>query len=260
MNPLQLHIHKFNDRILQVLSIDDISSVSWQQLPLIIEINYNDFDGQEEKLLSDLSEHEKLRSFTYQKRTDALRFVTGRAFLRKIISRITGINAAEIVIGKGENQKPVLHYPQVPLNFNVSHAKNKVILAFDRHPIGIDIENSENALKTPLFGHKALSVTEQKTLITEGNYRENFCLLWTRKEAFLKAIGKGIDDDIVNIPSIEGRYKVWGLNTEQNSDWSVMSFHTEEGYICSLACNDEGNRTSEMTYLKVGPAFDWSVI
>lgn len=260
MQPLQLHIHKFNDRPLQMLSIQDIYDVSWKKLPLLIEINFKDFEGHEEKLLADLSEQEKLRSFTYQKRSDALRFITGRAFLRKVISRITGVNAAELVIGKGDNQKPVLEYPQVPLNFNVSHAKNKVILAIDRYPVGIDIENSENALKTPLFGHKALSVNEQKMLLTEGNYRENFCLLWTRKEAFLKAIGKGIDDDIVNIPSMEGRYKVWGLPSEKHSDWSVMSFHTDEGYICSLACNNEAERSNEMTYLKVAPAFDLSIL
>ncbi|MFM6983309.1 MAG: hypothetical protein ACKOXF_04190 [Chitinophagaceae bacterium] len=110
MHPLQLHIHRFNDRPIQMLSIQDIQEVSWQKLPLVIEINFKDFEGHEEKLLADLSEQEKLRSFAYQKRTDALRFITGRAFLRKIISRITGLNAAELVIGKGENQKPVLEY------------------------------------------------------------------------------------------------------------------------------------------------------
>ena len=257
MNPLNIQIHKFNANPLKVISIADMTSIIWQQLPILIEINYNDFAGKEELLLADLSEQEKLRSFDYHKRSDALRFIVGRAFLRKAISRLTGIHAAEIVIARGANEKPELRYPQLPLNFNVSHARSKVIIAFDRDPIGIDIESSENALKTPLFGHKALSVNEQKTILTEGNYRENFCLLWTRKEAFLKAIGKGIDDDIVNIPSIEGRYKVWGLEAEgNNNDWSVMSFNTDEGYICSLAFNGEDNRAASLNYFKVDAAFE----
>lgn len=256
MNPLQLHIHKQEDNALTWMSINDINAITWHNQPLIVEIDYKDFAGMEEVLLSELSEQEKLRSFNYQKRQDALRFVVGRAFLRRIISRFTGVHAGSVVIAQGQNLKPELRYPELPLNFNVSHAGSKVILAFDRHPVGIDIESSENALKTPLFGHKVLSVTEQKNLITEGNYRENFCLYWTRKEAFLKAIGKGIDDDIVNIPALDGRYKVWGLETAGHQDWSVLSFNAGDGYICSLACSGRHERSSMLQYFKLSPGLN----
>lgn len=253
MNPLQLHIHRQEDKHYRAVSVNELQSVSWQNLPLIVEIDFKDFAGMEELLLSELTEQEKLRSFNYQKRQDALRFIVGRAFLRRIISQFTGVHAGSIVIGQGPNLKPELRYPELPLNFNVSHAGTKVILAFDKHPIGIDIESSENALKTPLFGHKVLSVSEQKNLLTEGNYRENFCLYWTRKEAFLKAIGKGIDDDVVNIPALDGRYKVWGLESDGHRDWSVLSFNAGDGYICSLACSGEMDRTADLQYFKLAP-------
>lgn len=251
MSPLQLQIQHNNNKQVHEMSLTEMHAIHWQNLPLIVEINCKEFKSMEDELLSDLNEQEKLRSFNYKNRQEALRFIVGRSFLRKIIAQFSGVSIHKIDIKEGQNLKPELRYPDYPINFNVSHAGSKVILAFDKTPIGIDIENSENALKTPLFGHKVLSVAEQKNLITAGNYRENFCLYWTRKEAFLKAIGKAIDDDVVNIPALDGRYKVWGLDSEGQQAWTVMSFNAGEGYICSLACCGDHDRTSLLKHFKL---------
>lgn len=255
MQQLHLNISKLKKEQLNCVSISDIESVNWMQLPAILEVDYLNFEGQEEMLLSVLSEREKLRSFNYHKKNDSLRFLTGRAMLRKLLGKLLNIHPSQLIIEQGDNKKPVLKFPQSKLHFNVSHAKNKVLIAVDRHPIGVDIESAENAFNGPVIGKKVLSTQEQFSIIQSENQRREFCLLWTRKEALVKAIGKGIDDDIANIPSLDGRYKIWGLHSEHTPEWTIQSYSNESDYIYSLAYTPKED--NHFVFYKVNQDFNF---
>ncbi len=111
----------------------------------------------------------------------------------------------------GEHGKPIL--PSSSLHFNVSHSGNLIGIALCEKEIGLDIQ----ALRTysELLVKKAFTKTEQKWLShqepassreiiekngtqkplnkkdTESIANKRFLLLWTAKESYLKAIGKG---------------------------------------------------------------------
>src|SRR5574343_769076 len=120
MNFLNLKISRCNSEQISVVDIKAIDAINWTQLPAILEIDYLNFGGQEEYLLSFLSEQEKLRSFNYHRKNDALRFITGRAILRVVLGKLLNVNPSQLIIEQGENKKPVLKYPQAKLHFNVS--------------------------------------------------------------------------------------------------------------------------------------------
>ncbi len=253
MQHLNLNISTLKNEQLNWVSISDIEAVNWMQLPAILEVDYMDFEGKQDILLSVLSEQEKLRSFNYHKKSDSLRFLTGRAMLRKLLGKLLNIHPSQLVIEQGVNKKPVLKFPQSKLHFNVSHTKNKVLIAVDKKPIGVDVECAENAIKAPIIGKKVLSIQEQFAIIQSENQRREFCLLWTRKEAFLKAIGKGIDDDVASIPSLDGRYKVWGLNEVHASEWTIQSYTNGSEYVYSLAFNP--NEEGQIAFYKLNQDF-----
>ena len=76
--------------------------------------------------------------------------------------------------------------------FNLSHSGNFVMLAMSDTPVGCDIERLHKAILSPhVFHPQELSLLLS---LPEGDTRNQaFLRLWTAKEAFLKAIGTGID-------------------------------------------------------------------
>ena len=76
--------------------------------------------------------------------------------------------------------------------FNLSHSGDFVMLAISDTPVGCDIERLHKAI----LSHHVFHPQELARLLAlpEGDARDHeFLRLWTAKEAFLKAIGTGID-------------------------------------------------------------------
>ncbi len=88
---------------------------------------------------------------------------------------------------------PSVYASAIPF-FNLSHSGDFVMLAISDTPVGCDIERKRKAiLSHHVFHPKELELLRS---LPEGNARDyEFLRLWTTKEAFLKAIGTGIDAD-----------------------------------------------------------------
>ena len=75
-------------------------------------------------------------------------------------------------------------------HFSISHCDGIIAFASDDSPIGIDIEG-----KREKFEHLAkrfFTETEYRNIMDSDNKEEEFLLVWTRKEAFVKLIGTGL--------------------------------------------------------------------
>lgn len=121
------------------------------------------------------------------------------------------------------------------MHFNVSHSKDYAVIAISPEKVGIDIEFKSNGfvpgtVSSDIFTNEEFTVNQNKSSKSNAFYT-----LWTRKEAFVKALGKGIDEDFKYIPCLEGRqnleYKLF-INSE---NWQMSSFEITDDYAGALA-------------------------
>ncbi len=77
-------------------------------------------------------------------------------------------------------------------NFNISHSKEWVVVAFSNKEVGVDVEKIKPV--NLAIANRFFSSTEYSDLInkTETEQQSYFFDLWTAKESFVKATGTGI--------------------------------------------------------------------
>ncbi|MBO7055535.1 MAG: 4'-phosphopantetheinyl transferase superfamily protein [Bacteroidales bacterium] len=74
---------------------------------------------------------------------------------------------------------------------SISHSGKYVVLVTDKEPIGIDIEEiTEIKEKHTLVSQKVFSPEERQWM--QDDLSQRFFVLWTQKEALVKAVGCGI--------------------------------------------------------------------
>jgi len=141
-------------------------------------------------LLSD-DECRKADSFVSQRARQ--RYVLTRGILRQTLARYLGVAAERLHFEVGEFGKPYL--PHEPLHFNLSHSDDQLLLAvanFDG--IGIDLEAVKprthfNGLVERCFSRRESQYWQR---LSSEQQLETFFRLWTKKEAFVKAVGRGV--------------------------------------------------------------------
>jgi 4'-phosphopantetheinyl transferase len=82
------------------------------------------------------------------------------------------------------------------IKFNISHSEDYVTVAFSDMEIGNDIEKVTDFDITAVASY--LHPLETKYIENASSSENAFFKVWTRKEAYLKAIGKGIIDGLNN--------------------------------------------------------------
>lgn len=122
------------------------------------------------------------------------RYVEVRGRLRIILAKIVNEQPHKINIRKTEHGKPYLvDYPD--LVFNLSHSAGVLVIAVGYNcQLGVDIENCKPRGNLSALVEKCFSEEESKywVKLPEGQKTSGFYHFWTRKEAFVKATGRGI--------------------------------------------------------------------
>lgn len=117
-----------------------------------------------------------------------------RATLRLVLASFLSINPQIIEFKKGRFGK--LHIIGSNLFFNVSHSNNSFLLGFNHlGRIGVDIEKLSGKEELPSLINYAFS-EEEADYCNKGILPERFTEVWTLKEAFLKAVGVGLVDEL----------------------------------------------------------------
>lgn len=87
---------------------------------------------------------------------------------------------------KDEFGKP--YFKGNPIHFNVSHSGEYLAIAISKSPVGIDLQEPKK-IKEGMY--RKVVREEEQGLIGEQR-QKNFLRLWTLKESFVKAVGKGL--------------------------------------------------------------------
>ncbi len=131
-------------------------------------------------------------------------FLLSRLLLRRILSGHLQRPADHIVLTLNPYGKPMLDLSdQASIEFNISHSHGRLLVAVCRgFPVGIDIEKIDYAIDPILMAQNGLLSEDLVQLqAAAGNDRHDlFFRLWTRREAWLKAIGKGFLAASENVP------------------------------------------------------------
>jgi 4'-phosphopantetheinyl transferase len=144
-----------------------------------------------ERLAVLLSPDEHRRAARFRFDRDHRRFVVARGHLRLLLGRYLACEPSEIVFRYGAHGKPELP----GLQFNLSHAGEVALYAFAQtRTVGIDVEvvralDDADRLVDRFFS--AHEVSAYRALSAETR-RRAFTACWTRKEAFIKALGEGL--------------------------------------------------------------------
>ncbi|MEZ5393485.1 MAG: 4'-phosphopantetheinyl transferase superfamily protein [Bryobacterales bacterium] len=169
------------------------------------------------------------------------RFTARRAILRRLLAAYLGKAPERIVLHYGPNGKPYL--PGGELELNLSHSADRALLAFAHRPLGVDLEKLrpiEDALDiaTRFFSPPETAVLAE--LDPEPRSRR-FLDLWTKKEAFVKALGVGLSRPLPSFTVPLGE-EGWVEPAEQDKAWRLQRLRVHEGFAGAFAAEGEDLR------------------
>jgi len=163
--------------------------------------------------------------------------------LRSLVSRVTGIPVCELKFRIEPDGKPVLEPGMSqPVHFSLSRSEELVLIGFAPGPLGVDVESLEKAIDIEVLTDYVLSRREQDSFkrLDPRDQRKAFLQYWTIKEAYLKAIGKGlfVPPNIVEVSFRPGEQpgllRIFG-NERAASHWCVELVVPREGYVGAVA-------------------------
>jgi len=121
------------------------------------------------------------------------RYIISRGLLRRLLGAYLDCRPELLHIACTLQGKPYL--PASQLQFNLSHSRNAILFAV-RHekPIGIDVEYMRDSVDFVSLAKRFFSKQEYREInrLAGLGQRNAFYTCWTRKEAYLKATGKGL--------------------------------------------------------------------
>jgi 4'-phosphopantetheinyl transferase len=124
-------------------------------------------------------------------------FIISRGLLRALLGRYLGSRPEAVHIAAGPQGKPCLAAPLsgAQLHFNLSHSRDAMVFAMRlKEPVGVDIEYLRDSLDFVSLAKRFFSEQEHRDISSRAGLEQKkaFYAHWTRKEAFLKATGKGL--------------------------------------------------------------------
>lgn len=145
-----------------------------------------------------LSAEEQRRAERFRFNRDRRRFIVARGSLRAILSRYVRQDPDQLRLAYSSRGKPSLVMPshsQGVLEFNLSRSGDLAVyaVAWGRQ-VGIDVERIRPFPDAQKIAERFFSARESALLRTlpDSQKVEAFFACWTRKEAYMKASGKGM--------------------------------------------------------------------
>jgi 4'-phosphopantetheinyl transferase len=202
-----------------------------------------DLDGDAVGTLAEvLSAAERSRARRFVAKGDRLRYEAAHGLLRVVLAGYLGVRPEDVAFEIGNKGKPRLADRRDP-RFNLSHSGMHGLIAVSAgRELGIDIEEVRELGDLESLARTSFSATEQTALVAvPARYRQRaFFAGWTRKEAFLKALGEGLSRpldsfDVTLAPGETARLlRVQGM-PDASARYEIRSLRPASAYVAALA-------------------------
>jgi 4'-phosphopantetheinyl transferase len=185
-----------------------------------------------------LSSSELAKAESFKFAIDRFRYVSAHIGLRKILSRYVAVSPSSIEFLLNDYGKPRIKNNAADVCFNLSHSGIWTLIGITRgREIGVDIEVHRNDIDCFGIARRFFSTLEIQRLESATTPHVVFFDSWVRKEAYIKAVGKGLSYPLnsfsvpfgenetwpVLISDEEGRsWQWWGLNPQNDCSAAVV--------------------------------------
>jgi 4'-phosphopantetheinyl transferase len=184
------------------------------------------------------SERERMERFCFERH----RRLYGRshAALRLLIARYVGASPASLLIAPDANGRPLLASPAGRLHFNLSHSGEAALFAVScSAAVGVDVEVVRDVPDFAAIARRHFAPTEVEFLLGLAPEERlgGFYVTWTRKEAFVKALGLGLSFplDAFCTGRPDGRPDLRRAGGAAYTDWTMADLKPAIGYKGAVA-------------------------
>lgn len=177
-------------------------------------------------------------------------FVITRGMLRIILSWYLKRKPRELCFCYNKYGKPAIAdmSGDLTLNFNVSHSGRLALCAITaERKVGVDIESIRPFKNMEGIVMSMFSNQEQEAFSALPEYmkQEAFFNCWTRKEAYLKAVGRGLSYPLgkFSVSMMPGEpARLLEVEGKQNEDcrWALKEISPAPGYVAAVAAEEHG--------------------
>ncbi len=198
---------------------------------------YTSFEESEPKvyreLCSRLPIEAKAKLEKFRRKQDAYAFVFGRKLLcEQVLAFGLPLRLEDIKYSK--LQRPYFPTENFDFDFNISHSGHCVVcIASNECSVGVDVEEIRNI---DVFDFKSQFHSDEWNKISSSDDGLNtFFSYWTRKEAIVKADGRGLTLPFreINLAGVDGQIRLKGV------DWFLKEFELSDKCKCAIASGKE---------------------
>jgi phosphopantetheinyl transferase len=174
------------------------------------------------------------------------RFLRGRALVREILAPYMDSAPSDLLVDRtcslcgAQHGKPRLAggaHPESELHFSVARSGSCCVIAVSAGPVGVDVEIRRD-LECDAIAAKEFSESEADYIqaLPAAVRAEAFLELWVRKEALAKAVGTGLNHDILttNVLGRSARVRLADQGT-----WSVVNVNLGRPGVAAIAARSE---------------------
>jgi 4'-phosphopantetheinyl transferase len=165
--------------------------------------------------------------------------MVARGALRCILAAYARCEPGVLVFRKGPHGKPALTGPGEDIPFNLSHTGGLALVAIAGiGRVGIDAETVRSGIEVEDLSRRFFAPEEADEILalSPDARLAAFFTCWTRKEAFVKALGGGLsvplDGFQVSVRSDQPARLLW-VDEEESGRWSVLDV-SEPGVAAAL--------------------------
>jgi 4'-phosphopantetheinyl transferase len=199
-------------------------------------------------MLLDASERHRAGRYVHIRSRE--QYVIARGVLRILLGRYLDVAPTTVRFASGPQGKPLLVSGGRELHFNVSHSEGMALIAVTRRSqVGVDVERIRPCETYLDMADRFFTPGEAAALrsLPTDRSEEAFFHVWTRKEAFLKALGLGLSHglerfEVSVLPNDPPRIKHIDGDPCAGAKWSLTHLTPAPGYVGALAVEGQGHR------------------